>query len=150
MKMENQELRRWLYHRPPFLLVDRVVELIPRERAVGIKCVSALDPYFQGHFPDNPIFPGVLLIEALAQLAAVGEGYLSAEDLATGRKPPMGYMAQIKDFKFKRMIRPGDVIHLEVVFERRFANMVRVRGTARVEDQVAAEGILMFALEEVE
>lgn len=152
MELDNRELRRWLYHRPPFLLLDRILELEPKKRAVGVKCVSCLDPYFAGHFPHEPIFPGVLVVEALAQLAAVAEGYAAGGGGGDGAgpKPPMGYLAQIKEFRFRRMVRPGDVLELEVVFERRFGSIVRCRAEARVAGEAVAEGILLFSVEPVE
>ena len=102
------EIQRIIPHRYPFLLVDRVVELEPGQRAVGIKNVTMGDPFFQGHFPGYPVMPGVLIVEALAQVGAVG---LLTTDQFKGQ---LALFAGIEKVRFKRQVKPGDTLRLEV------------------------------------
>lgn len=135
------EIRRALPHRYPFLLVDRIVEVsADGTRAVAIKNVSANEPYFQGHFPDNPVMPGVLLVEALAQ--AAGAALLGDE----GREGKLAMLAGIDEFRFRRAVVPGDTLRLEVELIRRRSQAGRVRGRALVDGEVAAEGEILFAI----
>ena len=108
LPLEAADIMRIIPHRYPFLLVDRVVELEPGRRAVGIKAVTANEPQFTGHFPDRPIMPGVLMVEALAQTAAVAVMTL---DEYRGK---LGLFAGIDDCRFRRMVTPGDTLRLEV------------------------------------
>ena len=142
--LKGQELREYLPHRYPFLLIDRVTELVPRSLARGIKLVSQNEWFFQGHFPAQPVMPGVLIVEALAQLAAVAENHAAVQ---SGRPAPIGFLASIREFKFRHVVEPGDTLQLEVTFLRRFGRIVRVKGSARVGDEVAAAGELLFAVE---
>ncbi|MDE0192763.1 MAG: 3-hydroxyacyl-ACP dehydratase FabZ, partial [Gammaproteobacteria bacterium] len=118
MSLDIDEIVQFLPHRYPFLLVDRVDEIVPGERIAGRKNVSANEPYLQGHFPGNPIMPGVLIVEALAQLCCI----LAFQ--SRGRSPSDGYLhylAGVDNARFKRPVRPGDVLELNgtILSERR-------------------------------
>jgi len=135
------EIRRALPHRYPFLLVDRILEVSPDgKRAVAIKNVTANEPFFQGHFPDNAIMPGVLIVEALAQ--AGGAALLGSE----ARDGKLAMLAGIDDFRFRRAVVPGDTLRLEVEMLKRRGPIGRVRARALVDGEVAAEGEIVFAL----
>ncbi len=135
-----QEIMALIPHRYPFLLVDRIVELEPGVRAVGEKLVSANEPYFQGHFPGNPIMPGVLMLEALAQTGAVAA--LSLPEHA-GK---LVLFAGIDGVRFKRVVRPGDTLRLEVQLEKMRRGIGKCQARATVADQLACEAELLFAL----
>ncbi len=137
--LEADAIQRILPHRYPFLLLDRVLELTP-ERAVGVKNVSANEPFFAGHFPGRPIMPGVLILEALAQLGAVA--VLSRPE----NQGKLALFAGLDRVRFKRMVRPGDRLELEMVLERMHGRIGKGHGTARVEGELAAEGDFLFAL----
>ena len=127
---------RIIPHRYPFLLVDRIVELEPGIRGVGIKAVTANEPQFTGHFPDRPIMPGVLMIEALAQTAGVV--VMSLEEY----RGKLGLFAGIDDCRFRRMVVPGDTLRLEITVEKLRGMFGRVRGVATVDGEVAVEATL--------
>ncbi|CAI8045865.1 3-hydroxyacyl-[acyl-carrier-protein] dehydratase FabZ, partial [Geodia barretti] len=122
------------------LLVDRIIELEPGKRAVGLKNVTTNEWFFEGHFPDNPIMPGVLIIEALAQTAAVAA--LSADEF----KGKLGLFAGIDGVRFRRQVVPGDQLRLEVEMDRLRRGIGRASAKATVEGETAAEGRLTFAL----
>ncbi|MBL8662822.1 MAG: 3-hydroxyacyl-ACP dehydratase FabZ [Candidatus Odyssella sp.] len=124
-----------LPHRYPFLMVDRMVEMVLGERAVGLKNVSVNEPHFQGHFPGEPIMPGVLLIEAMAQTA----GALVVETLGEAMHGKLVYFMSIEDARFRHPVRPGDqiFIHVEKIHARRL--VWKFRGECRVGDRVVAD-----------
>lgn len=135
------DIRRVLPHRYPFLLVDRILEVSEDgTRAVAIKNVTANEPFFQGHFPDNAIMPGVLIVEALAQ--AGGAALLGAQ----AREGKLAMLAGIDGFRFRRPVVPGDTLRLEVELIKMRGPVGRVHGRALVEGQLAAEGTITFAL----
>lgn len=140
--LEIETIRELLPHRYPFLLVDRILEIETGKRAVGIKNVTVNEEFFQGHFPQRPIMPGVLIIEAMAQVGGVM--ILSMEE----HKGKMAYLATIENAKFRRPVVPGDTLTSETVLLRARGNMGKVQCTARVGDQIAAEATIMFALVE--
>ncbi|MGH7662271.1 MAG: 3-hydroxyacyl-ACP dehydratase FabZ [Vulcanimicrobiaceae bacterium] len=129
-----------LPHRYPMLLIDRITELEPMKRAVGYKNLSMNEEFFQGHFPGNPLMPGVLIIEAMAQLG--GSMILAAGDFA--RMTP--YLTGIDKIKFRRPVVPGDRLIMEVTMLRSKRNMGWVEAEARVEDTLVCSGELMFSI----
>lgn len=124
-------------HRYPFLMVDRLVDVIPGESAVGIKNVTANEPFFQGHFPDRPVMPGVLIIEAMAQTAAV----IVVASLGTSAEGKLVYFMSIENARFRKPVEPGDQLRLICRKERQRANVWRFTGEARVGDTVVAEAV---------
>jgi len=133
-----------LPHRYPFLLVDRLLELEPGKRAVGIKNVSINEPFFQGHFPGIPIMPGVLVLEALAQVGACA--LLSQKE----HRGKLVYFAGVDKFRFKKMVTPGDQLLLEVELVKLKGNIGKALGKATLNGELVAGGELIFALEERE
>ena len=140
LPLEAAEIMRILPHRYPFLLVDRVVELEPGKRAVGIKQVSANEPQFTGHFPGRPIMPGVLMVEALAQTAGVA--VLTLDEY----RGKIGLFAGIDECRFRRMVVPGDTLRLEVTVEKLRGMFGRVRAVASVDGEVAVEATLSIII----
>lgn len=138
--LSNKEIQNIIPHRYPFLLVDRILEVEPGKKAVGIKNVTANEPFFQGHFPGNPIMPGVLIVEALAQTACVAG--LTLEE----NKGKLGVFTGIESMKFRKQVTPGDTLKLEAEFLVFKLGMGKVKVRATVDDQVAAEGEIKFAL----
>jgi len=138
--LEIDEIKKILPHRYPFLLVDRILELEPGKRAVGIKNVTANEPFFQGHFPQRAVMPGVLIIEAMAQVGGVM--ILSVEE----HKGKLAYLGTLDGVKFRRPIVPGDTLEMEAELLRVRSNMGKVRCTARVGGQEVAKAEIMFAL----
>ncbi|HTH97896.1 MAG TPA: 3-hydroxyacyl-ACP dehydratase FabZ [Stellaceae bacterium] len=125
-------------HRYPFLLIDRLEEIVPEESAVGIKNVTMNEPFFQGHFPGRPIMPGVLIIEAMAQTAAC----LVVHSLAgTKGAPKLVYFMSIDEARFRKPVTPGDQLRIQVKKERNRANVWRFKGEARVDGQLLAEAV---------
>lgn len=139
MPVDVIEIQRMLPHRYPFLLLDRVVEFEAHKRVLAYKNVSINEAFFQGHFPDRPVMPGVLVIEALAQAGGVLT-QLSHGGTAAGR---LSYLVKIDNARFSRMVVPGDRLDLEVTIKREIRNMTRYEGVARVDgQQVACADIL--------
>jgi 3-hydroxyacyl-[acyl-carrier-protein] dehydratase len=138
------EIRALIPHRYPFLLVDRIEELEPGVRAVGVKNVTQNEPFFEGHFPDYPVMPGVLVVEAMAQVGAVGV-------MAGGEhKDKLALFAGIDGVRFRRQVLPGDVLRMEVRIERLKGRVGRGRGRAEVNGERVCEAELMFAFAERE
>jgi 3-hydroxyacyl-[acyl-carrier-protein] dehydratase len=136
-----REITAALPHRYPFLLVDRILEVAEDgSSAIGIKCVSANEPFFQGHFPDLPIMPGVLIVEALAQCG--GAALLARME----REGKLAMLAGIDGFRFRRPVVPGDVLRLEVKLARLRGPIGKMEARATVEGQLVAEGEITFAI----
>ena len=137
------QIQKILIHRYPFLLVDKVIDLEPGKKGTGIKNVTINEGFFSGHFPEEPIMPGVLIIEAMAQVAAIVVG---SETMGKAVKPEerMGYLAGVKEIKFKRPVRPGDQLEINVEVVQRLANLFKVKGEARVDKEICAQGELVF------
>ena len=127
-------------HRYPFLLVDRVLELEPGQRAVGLKNVTINEWFFEGHFPGQPIMPGVLIVEALAQVGAV------AALSSPAQAGKLGLFAGIDKLRFRRQVKPGDQLRLEVTLDRVRGPVGKATARATVDGEVAAEGELTFVL----
>lgn len=152
VKLDQSIIQRMLPHRYPFLLIDRVTELEPGKSAVGIKNVTINEPYFQGHFPGEPIVPGVLLLESLAQLTAVMYGaeslppetdwaHISADSFSgmdLGGK--VGYLAEIRNVKYKATVHPGDTLELHAAKKAQMGLLSQIEVSARVEGQIVVQG----------
>lgn len=128
-------IKRMIPHRYPFLLIDKVRDIVPHKSAVGVKCVTSNEPHFPGHFPAAPIMPGVLIIEAMAQTAAVVVGV--SLDLVD--RDMLVYFMNIDNAKFRRMVVPGDVVELHVEVRRGGGKIWKFHGRALVDGQLAAE-----------
>ncbi len=140
MMLNNIEIQKILPHRYPFLLVDKIELLEKGTKAIGVKNVTINEPFFQGHFPENPIMPGVLIIEALAQVGAIA--ILSMED----NKDKLAVFTGIDKVRFRKQVVPGDVLKMEadlIAFKR---NIGKAKVIAHVGTDIAASGELMFAL----
>lgn len=140
--LDTLAIREILPHRYPMLLVDRIIELEP-ERIVGIKNVTANEPFFMGHFPDFPVMPGVLIVEAMAQVA----GVLVLKEIP-GARDKLVLLASIEEAKFRRPVVPGDQLRLEMKVIRRKATIAKMSGVATVDGVVVAEAICMCKLAE--
>jgi len=133
-----QDVLRFLPHRFPFLLVDRIIEMKGDESCVGIKNVSANEPQFQGHFPGRPIFPGVMIVEAMAQTA----GALCVWNMQAKSKPSLVYFMTIDECRFRKPVVPGDVLHLHMTRIKHRRSMWWFRGEAKVDGAVVAEATI--------
>jgi len=122
-------------HRYPFLLVDKIVEIEPYESATGVKCVTASEPHFQGHFPQRPIMPGVLIVEAMAQTA----GVMVVSSLGPEAEGKLVYFMSIDDCKFRKPVVPGDQMFVTIVKKQQRGPVWKFRGVAKVDGQVVAE-----------
>lgn len=138
--LENKDIQKIIPHRYPFLLVDRVIEVEAGKSAVGIKNVTANEPFFPGHFPGQPIMPGVLIVEALAQVGAIA--LLSEEE----NKGKLALFAGIDEVRFKKQVIPGDTLRLEVEIISMRRGIGKGKAVAYVGDKVACKGTLMFGL----
>ena len=140
--MDIHEILKYLPHRYPILLVDRVLEIEPGKSIHAYKNVTINEPFFVGHFPHHPVMPGVLIMEALAQAA----GILSFKSMDEKPSPDtVFYFAGIDDARFKRPVMPGDQLHLHVEIERQMRGVWKYKAEARVDGQLAAEAKLMCA-----
>jgi len=140
--MDIQAIRDILPHRYPMLLVDRIEEL-EEERIVGIKNVTVNEPFFVGHFPDYPVMPGVMIVEAMAQVAGVLVLH-KMED----RKNKLVLLASVEQAKFRKPVRPGDQLRIEMKMAKRKATVAKMYGTASVEGSVVAEAEMLCKLAE--
>lgn len=139
-ELDIEAIKQILPHRYPFLLVDRIVTLEPGKRAVGLKNVTVNEPFFQGHFPQRSIMPGVIIIEVMAQVGGVM--ILSVEE----HQGKMAYIGTVDNAKFRRPVVPGDTLEVEVELLRLRGNAGKVKCVARVGGEEAAEAEIMFAL----
>jgi 3-hydroxyacyl-[acyl-carrier-protein] dehydratase len=135
------EIKEILPHRYPFLLVDRIIEVEEGVRAVGIKNVTANEEFFNGHFPEYPVMPGVLIVEALAQVCGV---IMLSKDENKGK---LGLFAGIDNCRFKKQVVPGDQLKLEVEITRARGSFAKARATATVDGEIACEADITFALQ---
>jgi 3-hydroxyacyl-[acyl-carrier-protein] dehydratase len=135
--LDAEGIKKLLPHRYPFLLVDRIIELTPRERIVGIKQVSINEAFFEGHFPGAPVMPGVLVIEAMAQCGAI----LALREIED-RDEKLVLFTGIKEARFRRPVVPGDTLVLEVTALRTGSRIQRMRAEAKVEGEICADAEL--------
>ena len=140
LPLEAAEIMRIIPHRYPMLLIDRVLELVPGKSVVAIKNVTANEPQFTGHFPDRPIMPGVLMVEALAQAGAVA--VLSLPQY----RGKLVLFAGIDDCRFRRTVVPGDTLRLEVTLEKLRGVFGRGRAVATVDGEIAVQGTISFVI----
>jgi 3-hydroxyacyl-[acyl-carrier-protein] dehydratase len=134
-EIDIQRILEMIPHRPPFLFIDRVIDVIAGQSAVGIKNVSINEGYFQGHFPGHPVLPGVLIIEAMAQTAAV----LVVHTLGADSEGKLVYFMSIDSARFRHPVFPGDQLHVRVERKQNRGNVWKLDGTALVRDKVMAE-----------
>jgi beta-hydroxyacyl-ACP dehydratase FabZ len=140
-----EDIIKILPHRYPFLLVDRIIELELNKRVVGIKNVTANEPFFQGHFPDNPIMPGVLIIEAMAQVGGI-LARLSVPRVMEKEKADSIFFVSMDGVKFRKPVIPGDQIRFELIPLRTGSRIWKMAGKASVEGELAAEAILVATI----
>jgi len=133
--IDMQEILKRIPHRYPFLLIDRAEAYKPHESIIGVKCVTANEPYFQGHFPGNPVMPGVLIIEALGQTG----GVLMSKSLNADVTGKTIFFASVENCRFRAPVRPGDVMRMHVDVLKHRGDVFKFRGQALVNDKVAAE-----------
>ena len=147
--MKNMDIHRvleYLPHRYPFLMIDRVLSCEPGKKIVALKNVTINEPYFAGHFPRHPVMPGVLIIEAIAQAAAI------LTFVTENHKPDdrmVYYFVGIDNARFKKPVTAGDALHLEVTLSRQARGLWKFHGEARVEDAIAAEADIMCTIRQV-
>jgi beta-hydroxyacyl-ACP dehydratase FabZ len=139
-----QKIMNVLPHRYPFIMIDRIIELVPGEKVVALKNVTINEPFFQGHFPGNPIMPGVLMIEAMGQAGAV----LAAESLPEKERGSLIYFMGMNKVKFRKPVVPGDQIIFEVKFLKQRAKVFKMSGMAFVDEKLVAEAELMASFGE--
>jgi len=134
-----RKIMEFLPHRYPFILVDRILEVVPGKRIVGLKNVTINEPYFQGHFPGEPVMPGVLIIEAMAQVG----GVLAYDSMAERGTKALIYFMGIDKARFRKRVVPGDQLIMEMVVLKRRASVFKMAGTATVEGVPVAEAEVM-------
>ena len=137
IQLDIQRIMEMIPHRHPFLMIDRLVDVVANERATGIKNVSINEPYFQGHFPARPVMPGVLIIEAMAQTAAV----LVVHTLGPEAEGKLVYFMSVDSARFRRPVVPGDCLHVRVLKQRNRGNVWKFEGRAEVSGQLVAEAV---------
>ena len=136
-QFDIQRVMEMIPHRYPFLMIDKVVDVVSNERATGIKNVSINEHYFQGHFPTRPVMPGVLIIEAMAQTAAV----LVVHTLGPASEGKLVYFMSVDSARFRRPVVPGDCLHVRVTKQRNRGNVWKFEGQAKVNGHLAAEAV---------
>ena len=134
--LDVNDIQRMIPHRYPFLMIDKVVGLVPGASAIGIKNVTINEPYFQGHFPNHPIMPGVLIIEAMAQTAAVL--VVHTEDKQSGN---LVYFMSVDNARFRKPVMPGDTLELHVATVQNRGNVWKFKGEAKVGSKLMAESV---------
>ena len=144
--LDIHQIKKYLPHRYPFLLVDKVISATAGESLVAMKNVTYNEPFFEGHFPNRPVMPGVLIVEALAQACAIMASY-GHKDIDTENR--VYYFTGIDKARFKRPVEPGDQLVFEVELVRRIKNMWKCKGVAKVDGQVSATAELMFTFKDM-
>lgn len=143
--IEIDRIQGMIPHRFPMLMIDRIVDLVRDERATGIKNVSINEPYFQGHFPAEPVMPGVLIIEAMAQTAAV----LVVATLGPDREGSLVYFMSVDDARFRKPVVPGDTVFIHVRKQRKRGNVWKFEATAIVNETLVAEATYAAMIRDV-
>ncbi|MEM8632086.1 MAG: 3-hydroxyacyl-ACP dehydratase FabZ [Pseudomonadota bacterium] len=138
-----EDIMELIPHRYPFLLIDRIEDIVPRESARGIKMVSMNEPHMQGHFPGTPVMPGVLVVEAMAQAASI----MVAVSLDLRGKNALVYFMSIDKCRFRRKVVPGDMLELFITTIRPGGKVWKLKGVAKVGDEVAAEAEIMAMID---
>jgi 3-hydroxyacyl-[acyl-carrier-protein] dehydratase len=138
--LNREDIKKIIPHRDPFLLVDKITEMEPLKRGVGYLTLNKNMAFFQGHFPEEPVMPGVLIIEALSQ---VGATVLLSDEAYKGK---LVFMVGADNLKFRRKVSPGETLRLEVEVVRLRGNFGSAQGKAYVGDELAAEGLVKFAV----
>ncbi len=141
--IDIQNIMKHLPHRYPFLLVDRILDWIPDQRMTGLKNVTINEPFFQGHFPGAPIMPGVLILEAMAQVG----GVLAIASLPEANEKTLMYFMGLDKVKFRKPVVPGDQLILEVELTKARGKVSKLSGKAKVDEKLVAEAQLMATLE---
>ncbi|AIQ24566.1 MULTISPECIES: 3-hydroxyacyl-ACP dehydratase FabZ [unclassified Paenibacillus] len=141
--IDIERIKEIIPHRNPFLLVDRILEINEGKRAVGIKNVTINEPYFLGHFPDYPVMPGVLIVEALAQVGGVAMSNVESNN------HKIGLLTGIDNCRFKRQVKPGDQLHLVFDVIRIKGQIVKGKGVATVNNELVCESEIMFAFSSI-
>ena len=136
-QLDAQRIMQMIPHRHPFLMIDKVIDVVANEHATGIKNVSIDEYYFQGHFPARPVMPGVLIIEAMAQTAAV----LVVHTLGPAAEGKLVYFMSVDNARFRRPVVPGDLLQVRVTKQRHRGNVWKFEGRAEVRGQLAAEAV---------
>jgi len=144
--LDIQGIMKLIPHRYPFIMIDRILEILPREKIVALKNVTINEPFFQGHFPESPIMPGVLIIEAMAQAGAV----LAAKSLDKELRDPLIFFMGMDKVKFRKPVTPGDQLIFEITFLKRRGKVFKMAGIACVEKKIVAEAELMATFGERE
>lgn len=148
--MQTHDIMARIPHRHPMVFIDKVNTLEEGVRGVGVKCVTYNEAFFPGHFPDMPVFPGALIMEAMAQMAAIvlsgtGESGTSSEQSTTTQTSSPRFLAKVDRLKFVRPVVPGDRLEIEVVVKKRFAGLVLIEAVAFVEGEIVASGELSLS-----
>ncbi|MEM7358719.1 MAG: 3-hydroxyacyl-ACP dehydratase FabZ [Pseudomonadota bacterium] len=144
--LDIHQIKNYLPHRYPFLLVDRVLDVTAGERLTGLKNVTYNEPFFPGHFPSRPVMPGVLIVEALAQSCAIMASH-GRDDIDTENR--VYYFTAIDKARFKKPVEPGDQLIFEVELVRKIKNMWKCKGIAKVDDKIAVSAELMFTFKDL-
>ena len=144
--LDIHQIKNYLPHRYPFLLIDRVLEAEPGTRLKALKNVTYNEPFFEGHFPNRPVMPGVLVVEAMAQAAALMASY-GRDDIDTNAR--IYYFTGIDKARFKRPVEPGDQLIFDVELTRQIKNMYKCQAKVSIDGELAASGELMFTFRDI-
>ncbi|WP_369433689.1 3-hydroxyacyl-ACP dehydratase FabZ [Psychromonas sp. MME1] len=143
--LDIKEIMDLLPHRYPFLLVDRVLDYVPRETLHGVKNISFNEPQFQGHFPGTPAFPGVMIVEALAQAT----GILAFATFGKPADNELYFLASVDKVRFRKPVVPGDILHLHVIYLKDRRGMGKFECVAKVDGEIVCEAMIMCARREI-